>query len=654
MESASQSKEQAIELFVPGRLCLFGEHSDWAGLNKSMNADIVPGCAIVTGIEQGIYGRAEKSDIFTVTSELPDYKGSSFSCEMDMNKLRMTARQGGFFSYVAGVASYMCEWYHIGGLHLDITAMDLPMKSGLSSSAAICVMVVKAFNILYSLHLNTLGIMNIAYWGEQRTPSRCGRLDQACAFGINPVAMTFDGNELDVDRITVKKPLHYVFADLMAGKNTVKILADLNSAYPFARNDTEKRLHEALGADNQEITSRAISYISTGDAAKLGKLMTEAQELFDRKVAPMCPEELTAPVLHSVLSDSRIKELTYGAKGVGSQGDGTVQLLAKDELSQQMLVKYLQEERGMSAYSLTLKPNRTVRKAIIPVAGFGTRLYPETRGVKKEFCPVIDRDGLVKPGILVLLEELDAVEVEEICLILNREEQAYYESFFFRPLSEEHYAKLPRQMKKYEEKIKTIAKKLKFVYQDEQRGFGHAVYQAKEFADGEPVLLLLGDTIYQSNTNVPCTRQLLNVYEQYGQDVIAVQGVPLTDVINYGIFGGVWENREETVLKVTGIEEKPDRIKAKDFLCVPSRKSTENYFAAFGAYVITEAVFDRLGNAIRDNIVNAKGEVELTDALAYVCEKQGMLAFVPDGRSYDLGNAESYRITVSEFGKTIQ
>ena len=205
-------------------------------------------------------------------------------------------------------------------------------------------------------------------------------------------------------------------------------------------------------------------------------------------------------------------------------------------------------------------------------------------------------------------------------------------------------------MKKYEEKIKRIAKKLKFVYQDEQRGFGHAVYQAKDFAQGEPVLLLLGDTIYQSNTNVPCTRQLLNVYEQYGQDVVAVQGVPLTDVVNYGIFSGVWENKEETVLKVTGIEEKPDRIKAKDFLCVPSRKSAENYFAAFGAYVITEAVFDRLGDAIRENIVNAKGEVELTDALAYVCEKQGMLAFVPDGKSYDLGNAESYRKTVSEFG----
>lgn len=646
----NQQKEQTIDLFVPGRLCLFGEHSDWAGLHKSMNADIVPGHAIVTGIEQGIYGKAEKSDIFSVTSDLPEYHGYSFTCEMDMGKLRETAKQGGFFSYVAGVASYMCEWYHIGGMHLEITKMDLPMKSGLSSSAAICVMVAKAFNILYGLHLNTMGIMNIAYWGEQRTPSRCGRLDQACAFGVNPVAMTFDGNELDVERITVKKTLYYVFADLMAGKDTVKILADLNSAYPFARSEKEEQLQAALGVDNKMITDRAVAYISSGDVKCLGKLMVEAQQLFDEKVAPMCPEELEAPVLHTILNDSYIKEITLGAKGVGSQGDGTVQFLAKDEITQKKLIEYLQQEKGMTAYSLTLKPNHAVRKAVIPVAGFGTRLYPETRGVKKEFCPVIDRDGLVKPAILVLLEELDTVEIEKICLILNREEKEYYEDFFFKPLSEEHYDKLPTQMKAYEEKIKKLSKKLCFVFQDEQKGFGHAVFQAKEFADGEPVLLLLGDTIYQSNTNIPCTKQLLDAYEQYGQDMVAIHAVPLKEVSNYGIFSGVWENKEESVLRITQIEEKPDCNKARDFLCVSSREKTENYFAAFGAYVITSAVFDRLECAIQDNAVNAKGEVELTDALSYVCDKQGMMAFIPDGKSYDLGNAEAYRTTVSEFG----
>ncbi len=644
-------KDEKIELFVPGRLCLFGEHSDWAGLNKSMNADIVPGCAIVTGIEQGIYGIAQKSENFSVTSKLQEYHGSSFICEMDMLKLRAAAREGGFFSYVAGVASYMCEWYHVGGMHLEITKMDLPMKSGLSSSAAICVMVARAFNQLYELHLNTLGIMNMAYWGEQRTPSRCGRLDQACAFGVNPVAMTFDGNELDVDRITVKKPLYYVFADLMAGKDTVKILADLNRAYPFPHNEMEVKLHEALGNDNQVITSKAVSYISRGEVEKLGALMAEAQKIFDEKVAPMCPEELTAPVLHSILADPKVKQLTLGAKGVGSQGDGTVQFLAKNDKTQKALIRYLKEEHGMVAYSLTLKPNTAVRKAVIPVAGFGTRLYPETRGVKKEFCPVVDRDGLVKPAILVLLEELDKIEIEEICLILNEEEKSYYENFFFEALSENHYQKLPKQMKAYEDKIIRISKKLRFVYQKEQKGFGHAVYQARSFAAGEPVLLLLGDTIYQSNTSEPCTKQLLNAYEQFGQPMVAVHNVPLQEVVHYGIFSGVWENREETVLKLTAIEEKPDCMKAKDFLSVSSKKNPENYFAAFGAYVITKDVFDRLDYAIQNNIVNDKGEVELTDALAYVCDKKGMMAFIPDGESYDLGNAEAYRTTVSEFGK---
>lgn len=640
-----------INLFVPGRLCLFGEHSDWAGLQKSINSGIVPGYAVVTGIEEGIYGTAEKADVFSVTSRLSEYHGSSFSCEMDMNRLRAAAREGGFFSYVAGVASYICEWYHVGGMHLEITDMTLPMKSGLSSSAAICVMVAKAFNKLYDLHLNTLGLMNIAYWGEQRTPSRCGRLDQACAFGVNPVIMTFDGNELDVERITVRKPLYYVFADLMAGKDTVKILGDLNRAYPFAHNEMETRLHEALGEDNRKITSRAITYISQGDAEKLGELMTEAQALFDEKVAPMCPEELTAPVLHTILDDPTVKSLTYGAKGVGSQGDGTVQFLARDEAAQAQLITYLKSERGMTAYSLTLRPSAVVRKAVIPVAGFGTRLYPETRGVKKEFCPVIDKDGLVKPAILVLLEELDRIEIEEICLILNKEEKNYYEDFFMKTLPMEHYNKLSKDMKAYEDKIRKISKKLRFVFQEEQKGFGHAVYQSRDFAAGEPVLLLLGDTIYQSNTNTACTRQLLDAYEQVGQPTVAVHAVALEEVVHYGIFSGVWENKEETILKLTAISEKPSCENARDYLAVSSRKQAENYYAAFGAYVITKDVYDRLGYAVEREIVNEKGEVELTDALDYVRKEKGMMAFIPDGRSYDIGNAAAYRKTVTEFGK---
>lgn len=642
--------ESELKLFVPGRLCLFGEHSDWAGLQRTINADIVPGRAIVTGIEQGIYGTARKNKTFRIFSKLDMFERESFECEMELTKLRQTARQGGFFSYVAGVASYMSEWYHVGGVEIEITDMTLPIKSGLSSSAAICVMVARAFNELYGLQLNTMGVMNIAYLGEQRTPSRCGRLDQACAFGVNPVCMTFDGNEIEVDRIRVKKELHYVFADLMAGKDTVKILGDLNKSYPFPQTEADRRLHEALGKDNQEITRRAQEYIADGESEKLGALMTQAQELFDEKIAPLCPQELTAPVLHATLRDEHIRRLTFGGKGVGSQGDGTIQFLARDADTQRELVRYLEQEKGMHAYALTLKPKSAVRKAIIPVAGFGTRLYPETRGVKKEFCPVVDRDGLVKPVILVLLEELDEIEMEEICLVINSEERRVYEDYFFRPLPEDHYRKLPKQMQVYEDKIRRIAGKLRFRVQEEQLGFGHAVYQCMEYAAGEPVMLLLGDTIYQSYTGVPCTGQLLEAYRRYGQSMVAVHSVPLREVVHYGIFAGAWENKEQTVMRVTAIAEKPKCEYAKDFLAVANRKAPENYYAAFGAYILTHEVFERLGEMV-ERSVRSGGEIQLTDALSYVQEKYGMLGFVPDGESFDIGNAQAYRDTVSRFGK---
>lgn len=638
-----------IKLFVPGRLCLFGEHSDWAGLQRTMNADIVPGKAIVTGIEQGIYGTAKKSTEFCVHSSLEIFEKEYFSCPMELARLRQTAKQGGFFSYVAGVASYLSEWYHVGGVDLEITDMTLPIKSGLSSSAAICVMVARAFNELYGLQLNTLGIMNIAYLGEQRTPSRCGRLDQACAFGVNPVCMTFDGNEIEVDRIRVKKELHYVFADLMAGKDTVKILGDLNKSYPFPQTEADHKLHEALGTDNEALIARAAAYIAEGDTEKLGALMCEAQALFDEKVAPLCPQELTSPVLHETLRDEYIRTLTYGGKGVGSQGDGTVQFLAKDADTQRELVRYLEQDKGMHAYPLTLKPKSAVRKAIIPVAGFGTRLYPETRGIKKEFCPVVDRDGLVKPAILVLLEELDAIEMEKICLVINSEERPIYEDYFFKPLSEEHYRKLPKQMQAYEDKIRRIAGKLTFQVQKEQLGFGHAVYQCKEYAAGEPVMLLLGDTIYQSNTGVPCTGQLLEAYRRYGLPMVALHKVPLAQVVHYGIFAGTWDDKEQTVMQLTRIAEKPRCEYAKDFLSVADRSAPDNYYAAFGAYILTHEVFERLAEMVSGH-ASGDGEIQLTDALADVRKKHGMMGFVPDGESFDIGNAEAYRDTVSRFG----
>lgn len=638
-----------IELFVPGRLCLLGEHSDWAGLHRVINSAIVPGQAIVTGIEQGIYAEAEKNEKFIVESDLESYHDASFSCEMDSEKLREEASAGGFFSYVAGVASYINECYNVGGLKIRITRMDLPMKSGLSSSAAICVLVARAFNQIYRLRLNTMGEMNIAFVGEQRTPSRCGRLDQACAYGVRPVRMVFDGNEITVKPIPFKKTLYWVIADLKSHKDTVQILSDLNKCFPFAQNDRERAVHEALGHDNKEFVDRACECLAKGDNEALGEVMVQFQSNFDAKVAPASYEELKAPVLHSVLEDEHVKELVYGSKGVGSQGDGTVQFLAKDEECQKKLIDYLNNERGMEAFPLTLRPQQAVTKAVIPVAGFGTRLYPATKGMKKDFFPILDEDGLFKPAIMVLLEQLDASGIEEICLVIGEDEKPVYDALF-APLSEEHRNKLPAEKRFYEDKIIRIGKKIKYVYQKERKGFGHAVYQCREFTKGEPVLLLLGDTIYESYGPKNCMSQLIDAYERTGLPVVSMHSVPLSDVVHYGMMHGQWENKEQTLLKLDAFCEKPSCEYAEEFLGNVRKNTGAQYYAVFGQYILTKEVFEVLENDIRENRT-VGGEIQLTSALDKVRERIGMMGLLMDGKSYDIGLPEKYRQTLTEFGK---
>ncbi|MDR2590283.1 MAG: hypothetical protein LBC71_04765 [Oscillospiraceae bacterium] len=643
---------EKLSLFVPGRLCLFGEHSDWAGLQRVINSNIVPGSSIVTGIEQGIYADVEVSDNFIVHNKSDELKKSwvDYESTMQLSELKKTAASDNYFAYVAGVASYISENYHVGGVKITITKMTLPVKSGLSSSAAICVLVARAFNRLYNLNMSTLGEMTVAFKGEQRTKSRCGRLDQACAFGDNPVLMTFDGEDVEVERLVVKEPLYWVFSDVGGEKDTIRILSDLNRCYPFAQNDIEKNVHSALGIENQVITARAVELIKTGDAPAIGRLMTEAQELFDKKIAPASPVELKAPKLHALLKDETIKSLTYGGKGVGSQGDGSVQFIAKDARCQKELVEYL-ESKGLSAYSFTIKPRRRVHKAIIPVAGFGTRLYPTTRAIKKEFIPVIDTDGLVKPVILVILEQLYNSGIDEICLIVGGEEDIEaYTRFFQAPLLEDHLRKLPKKMQEYENKILEIGKLLTYRIQAERKGFGHAVSLCKDFANNEPVLLLLGDTIYRSNTSKSCSEQLLEVYEQLDRPIVSIHNTPINQVVHYGILTGTWEDKKEKVLRVTEFAEKPSVEYAEDFLGVPLRNGKKAYFSVFGQYILTPEVFTQLdANILANKATEKNGEFGLTDALATLIDKDGIYGFVPDGEMFDTGNAEAYMNTMHHY-----
>ena len=643
-----------MKLFVPGRLCLFGEHTDWAGHYRTMNADIKPGAAIVTGIEQGIYAEVEKSSIFELYSDAPEIGGvwQDFSCRMDESELKRVAKSGSFFCYCAGVASYMLEWYKVGGVRIRITSMTLPMKSGLSSSAAICVLVARAFNLLYNLNLNTLGEMNIAYVGELRTSSRCGRLDQACAFGVKPNLMTFDGDEIEVRSLNVKKHLYWVFADLCAEKDTIKILSDLNKAYPFPSNEAEQKEHEALGEKNLEIVDRAIRLMAEGDAESLGRLMTEAEALFNSQVAPMSPA-LKSPKLDAVLADPAIQPLVWGGKGVGSHGDGSVQFLARSEEAQTQLTAYL-NEHGMKAYSLTLKPVHTVRRAIIPVAGFGTRLYPATRALKKDFFPIPCPDGMVRPVILILLEELVQSGIEEICLVLgSEEERQQYADYFERPLEEEHLRKLNPEAQEYENHILDIGKRLHYVYQKEKRGFGHAVYQAAQFAGNEPVMLLLGDTLYRSDSNKPCALQMVEEYERYNSLMVSIHPIPLAEVSRYGILHGVWEDKGSHVLNVDVMHEKPKASYAEEFLGVRNKNGEKEYYSVFGQYILTPEVFSQLHEDIMQKEIEGDHvtEIELTSALEAVRKRSGMMGVRLNGRMFDMGNPTALVRAIEEYSR---
>jgi UTP-glucose-1-phosphate uridylyltransferase/mevalonate kinase len=637
-----------MKLFVPGRICLFGEHSDWAGGYRRMNADIEKGYTLICGTDQGIHAEVEPHPTSLVlTSTKPD--GSlvgPYEIPMEPKALFEEAQRGGFWSYIAGVAYQALTNYHVRGLEIHNDHTDLPIKKGLSSSAAICVLAARAFNRVYDLKLTVRGEMELAYQGEITTPSRCGRMDQGCAFGNRPVLMVFDGDRLDTQEFQVRDELHFVIVDLQSHKDTLEILNRLNRCYPVAENEIEHGVQELLGPINKRLIHQAIDALKNTDAERLGSLMTEAQAFFDRYASPACPEELTAPALHRVMDYEPLKPHIWGGKGVGSQGDGTAQFLARSQADQQAVIEILARDLNLPAYQLTLRPSLKVRKAIIPAAGYGTRLFPATKATKKELFPIIDRDGIAKPAVLLIVEEALEAGIEEIVIIVQEDDLEDFRGFFKDQISIENFNKLPRQFQDYARRILEIGRRVAFVTQTTQEGFGHAVYCARQAIGEEPFLLMLGDHLYRSNRSESCARQLLEAYQLHGTSIVGLRRTPEDQIANFGTVAGVWIEQNR-LLNVTEFAEKPTIDYARLNLRVPGLPEDE-YFTIFGQYIIKPQLFDYLEENIKNN-VRERGEFQLTSALDRLRQEDGFQGLLMDGRRYDIGLPEYYLETLQNF-----
>ena len=641
-------RSQIMKLFVPGRICLFGEHSDWAGGYRRINAEIEKGYTLICGTDQGIFAEAEAHPTsLVITSTTPEGQTCGpYEIPMQPKALFDEAQKGGFWSYIAGVAYQALTNYHVRGLVLNNFKTDLPIKKGLSSSAAICVLAARAFNRIYDLKLTVRGEMELAYQGEITTPSRCGRMDQGCAFGNRPVLMVFDGDRLDTTELQVKKDLHFVVVDLQARKDTLEILNRLNRSYPVAENEVEHGVQELLGPVNKRIVGQAIEALKQADGARLGDLMEEAQAFFDRYATPACPEELEAPVLHRVLGYEPLKPHIFGGKGVGSQGDGTAQFLARSEADQQAVIEILQRDLRLPALKLTLRPSLKVRRAVIPAAGFGTRLFPATKATKKELFPIIDRDGIAKPAILLIVEEALEAGIEEIIIIVQENDLEEFRSFFKSQITIENFNKLPRNFQDYSRRILDMGRHVTFVLQTAQEGFGHAIYCTREAVGNEPFLLMLGDHLYRSNTEKSCAQQLLEAYQLHGFNLVGLRRTPEDQIANFGTVAGVWIE-PELVLNVTEFAEKPTADYARSNLRVPGLPEHE-YLTVFGQYIIKPQIFEYLEEHIKNN-VRERGEFQLTSALDRLRQEDGFLGLMMDGKRFDIGLPEYYLETLKNY-----
>jgi UTP-glucose-1-phosphate uridylyltransferase len=331
-----------------------------------------------------------------------------------------------------------------------------------------------------------------------------------------------------------------------------------------------------------------------------------------------------------------------GGKGVGSQGDGTVQFLARDEESREAAIKVLTEQLGLSCLRLTMARSKKVRKAVITAAGFGTRLFPMTSAVRKEFLPVVDRTGRMLPIILANVEEAASAGIEEICIIVQEQDRRMFEDFFHQNLASTHYEKLSAHARQSLEAIKELGRRVVLHAQKEQNGLGHAVFQVRDWVGNEPFLLVLGDHLFVPRGSNGCAKQLVDRYQETDAPLIALQPTPAAEIGRFGTVGGVWAEGDDRrdLLQISQFKEKPSLEFAAEHLAVEGL-DRDTYLTVFGLYILPSGVFAELERGARECGEDGK-EVQLTDALERLRRQQRFLGLVIEGEKVDVGLPEGY------------
>jgi len=293
-----------------------------------------------------------------------------------------------------------------------------------------------------------------------------------------------------------------------------------------------------------------------------------------------------------------------------------------------------------------------IRKAVIPIAGLGTRHFPASHAVKKELFPVVGQDGIARALFHYHLLELDAAGIEEICIIVQPGEDATVKNYLRGPDAGylkrlEKYPALLREA----EQMRKFAERVTFAVQHQQEGYGHAVYQTKDFAGGEMVLLGLGDHLFRGSPVSPY-RELADMAKvSGGKSVSAVNRISAGELKGYGTIAGNRRAENSRLIDISLIIEKPAVAVAQEKLHVDGLPP-ETWLGWFGMHLLAPSIYDILGEMIRDN-TRDNGEFQLTRAQEIQRQRHGYLALEMTGaQRFDFGVPDDFVASVQNFRRS--